>query len=644
MSYQLNKTDGTLLTDLIDGQIDTSSTNLTLVGKSYTGYGEAFNENFIKILENFANTAAPSNPLAGQLWWDTNEQRLKVYDGAQWKASGGPFVQSSRPQMVTGDLWVDNLNKQFYFYDGNIDNELVLVGPAYTETQGITGFTVDSILDQQSRSRVVAKFWINNNLVGVFSAIQFTPIFSQVITELVTNSNPNGIIYEGFNIVNQSTFKWRGIADSANALITGAGSVVTADQFLPSDRNGITVGTLTIQNSGGLTIGLSQNHVQKIVGNRFFLENQIRDQDISLRVRSTAYESLIVDALYIDASAGNIGIFTTNRLPEYTLDIEGDLRVTGDLLVEGNTTTINVATVEVEDKNIELGKVATPSNITAEAGGITLKGATDKTFNWYSATDSWTSNVSIDLSDTADSYKIGGQTKLTNTALTNITTAVDLIEVGTLDYLNVQNISIGDTASGISSNEIRNTGANLILSSDNSLKLITAVDTVNEGTITIGTDQKIYGVTTPDSGDSDDFVATKGYVNTEIANELIVFSIDITGLGSGPALQSAIAQYLNDLYPVNYSGKTCRIHATSYTGATVSGINVTVTQSPNTTGVLTKSLIAVDSNGTQNESVVQDIVASNTASGSVILTPARYLIVCSSTVTGWSVNSITLYP
>ena len=644
MSYQLNKTDGTLLIDLIDGQIDTTSTNLTLVGKSYTGYGEAFNENFIKILENFANTAAPSNPLAGQLWWDTNEQRLKVFDGSQWKASGGPFVQATRPQMVAGDLWIDNLNKQFYFYDGNVSNELVLVGPAYTETQGTTGFTVDSILDEQSRSRVVAKFWINNTLVGVFSAIQFTPIFSQAITELITSDNPSGIIYEGFNIVNKDTFKWRGIADSANALVTGAGSIVTADQFLPSDRNGITVGTVTIQNSGGLTIGLSQNHVQKIVGNRFYFENQIRDQDISLRVRSSTYESLIVDALYIDASEGRIGIFTTDRLPEYTLDIEGDLRVTGDLLVEGDTTTVNVATIEVEDKNIELGKVSSPTDVTAEAGGITLKGATDKTFNWYSATDSWTSNVRINLSDTADSYKIGGQTKLTNTALTNITTAVDLVEVGTLDYLNVQNISIGDTDSGISANEIRNTGANLILSSDNSLKLITAIDTVNEGTITIGTDQKIYGVTSPEAGDTDDFVATKGYVDEEIANETIVFSMDVTGLGTGATLQSNIAQYLNDLYPVNYTGKTCRIHATSYTGATVSGINVSITQSPDTSGVLTKSFIAVDSNGTQNESVVEDIVASNTASGSVVLTPARYLIVCSSTGAGWSVNSITLYP
>ena len=108
MAYKLNKTDGTLLVDLIDGTIDVNSTSITLVGRNYTGYGEAFNENFIKLLENFSNTAAPSNPLQGQTWWDSAESRLKVYDGNAWKSSGGPFVDDTRPQMVAGDLWIDN--------------------------------------------------------------------------------------------------------------------------------------------------------------------------------------------------------------------------------------------------------------------------------------------------------------------------------------------------------------------------------------------------------------------------------------------------------------------------------------------------------------------------------------------------------
>ena len=60
MAYKLNKTNGSLLVDLIDGTIDINSTSLTLVGRNYTGYGEAFNENFIKLLENFSNSNSPS--------------------------------------------------------------------------------------------------------------------------------------------------------------------------------------------------------------------------------------------------------------------------------------------------------------------------------------------------------------------------------------------------------------------------------------------------------------------------------------------------------------------------------------------------------------------------------------------------------
>jgi len=68
MAYKINKTNGALLVDLIDGTVDTNSTSLTLVGRNYSGYGEAFNENFVKLLENFSNTNSPTNPIAGQLW------------------------------------------------------------------------------------------------------------------------------------------------------------------------------------------------------------------------------------------------------------------------------------------------------------------------------------------------------------------------------------------------------------------------------------------------------------------------------------------------------------------------------------------------------------------------------------------------
>ena len=73
------------------------------------------------------------------------------------------------------------------------------------------------------------------------------------------------------------------------------------------------------------------------------------------------------------------------------------LTLSGDLTVNGTTTTINSTTLTVDDKNIVLGDVATPSDITADGGGLTLKGATDKTFNWVDATDAWTSSEHINL-------------------------------------------------------------------------------------------------------------------------------------------------------------------------------------------------------------------------------------------------------
>jgi len=638
MSYQLNKTDGTLLLDLIDGQIDTASTNLTLVGRNYTGYGEYFNENFIRLLENFANSAAPSNPLTGQLWWDNTEQRLKVYDGTVWKASGGPIVQNTRPQMVAGDLWIDNLNNQVYAFDGT---DLMLMGPQYTEGQGKSGFEIGSILDQQSRSRTVVYLYVGGNLSAVISDIEFTPIYSQRILGLVTSTNPNGIIRQGYNIIDKANFKYRGIADSANALVTQGGIVRTADSFLPSTANGITTGTLTIQNSGGLTIGLSQNHVQKVVGPRFYFENQLTDHDISLRVKSSTFGSISVDAVYIDASTARVGIFTTDRLPEYTLDVEGDLRVTGDLIVEGDRVALDVQTLRVEDKIIEIGVLNDSTELTdaqADASGIQVNSSNgSKDLLWRVATNSFTSNVNIDLGNTNLSYKIGGVDKLTDNALVNVTQAPQLNQIGTLTELQVDEININGK----------------VISSTNDMAIVSS----NGIAITAGNDinitdnQKITGVGKAISerqagvlGDpllesTGDTVATKEYVDQEIETNPIVFSMDITGLGTGPALQNAVGAYLNDLYPAALINryKIARIHTTSYAGATVEGVDVE--------GAKNVSYIAVDSNGTQNEAVVQDVAFDpNGASGNVILEPARALMTYSSDGTDWNYESTTAYP
>ena len=114
-----------------------------------------------------------------------------------------------------------------------------------------------------------------------------------------------------------------------------------------------------------------------------------------------------------------------------TFETTGNVTVGGNLVVSGTTTTVNSTTVTVDDKNLELGSVASPTDSTADGGGITLKGATDKTFNWINSTDSWTASEHIDLASGKE-FKINGTSVLSGSTLGSGVTGSSLTSVGTL--------------------------------------------------------------------------------------------------------------------------------------------------------------------------------------------------------------------
>ena len=129
MAYTVNKTNGSVLATVSDGTIDTT-TDLVLVGKNYAGYGEFLNENYVKLLENFANTSAPAAPVAGQMWWDSSGNLLKVYTGSAFKTVSSSTASGSAPSSsVTGDLWWDTTNGQLKVYNGT---GFTTIGPAFT--------------------------------------------------------------------------------------------------------------------------------------------------------------------------------------------------------------------------------------------------------------------------------------------------------------------------------------------------------------------------------------------------------------------------------------------------------------------------------------------------------------------------------
>jgi hypothetical protein len=118
-------------------------------------------------------------------------------------------------------------------------------------------------------------------------------------------------------------------------------------------------------------------------------------------------------------------------IPDTNRSLPGNLTVEGNFTVNGTTTTIDTTTLTVEDKNIEIGKVSTPTDTTADGGGLTLLGSTNKTFNWVDATDSWTSSEHLDLAS-AKVLKVAGTQILSATALGSSVVSSSLTSLGTI--------------------------------------------------------------------------------------------------------------------------------------------------------------------------------------------------------------------
>ena len=309
MAYTVNKTNNSAVPNAYtvqDGVVNTE-TDLSLIGKGYSGYGELIAENFLQLLENFSSGTAPSKPIAGQLWWDSSTSKLKVWTGNAFSTTGTSPYQSTAPDnLAAGDTWIDSDTGQFYFYNGT---QSILVGPpGATGTQ--SGFVYNTILDSEDNSRNVTYAYNDDVLVYIVSDEEFTPKIA--ISGFAT-------IKKGLTLSTAiSGNKFQGTSTDSDAL--GGNS---ASAFLRSNSNDTTSGTLGIVNDSGISVGADNDLSVSVDSTGVVFSNIISNTDFTFKVNDAGSTTTVMT---IDGSESRVGIGTTT--PSTKLEVNGTIKAT----------------------------------------------------------------------------------------------------------------------------------------------------------------------------------------------------------------------------------------------------------------------------------------------------------------------------
>ena len=439
MAYIVNKTDGSQLVTITDGTID-NTTSLYLFGKSYSGYGEYLNEDLVRLLENSAASASPSAPLRGELWFDTNTNQLKVYDGTSFKPTGGAKSQSAEPTgSSAGDLWIDSDDEQLYFRTSS--NSWQLVAPVFSKGQTLSGWKIETINDSFGTARVISSLFNQNTRVAVLSSLTFTPA-----------SAPTGFpeIYAGITMSNALGATFAGTTTTAaNLNISGtanpSGTVIAGGHIMRKDVAQTMAGVLTISTDNGLRIGAANDLQLTVSGIDATIANVTQDGDIEIQVNSGGSS---ITPIKIDAVNSRVGIF--NSSPTEPLDITGNVKITGNLFVSGEynntTSTINV----IDDNWLKLNT----GNLQADAGIIVETDAlTDDARLFWSVSDSYWkagsnasySQVIRDADATVDGDANKGKVLKTTGAGNVKVTSMTLAALGAVAATDTSNLNVPTT-------------------------------------------------------------------------------------------------------------------------------------------------------------------------------------------------------
>ena len=319
MPYTINYTDivnkGSIT--VADNTLN-NETSLNFPGRGTTAYGQAVNENFLHLLENFSNTSAPERPVEGQLWYDSTQgvDQLKVYDGTNWVASGGLKKASSAPAVANssaGDLWVNTESQQLYLFTGST---WILVGPDFSDGL-LTGAQAQAIVGTDDITYNVLSIKVEDQPVLIISSQSFIPKVS--IKGFRTGINP-GMNIADEAIIGTQALKYYGTAEKAEALVVG-NAVIPASNFLRGNAASSTNFQLSVKSNDGVKIGTGGQLSLGIDGETGVVQHNTSGSSIDVRMRNGNLTPTIVSI----NSDGNVGF--NNIAPEESVDVKGNIKI-----------------------------------------------------------------------------------------------------------------------------------------------------------------------------------------------------------------------------------------------------------------------------------------------------------------------------
>jgi microcystin-dependent protein len=387
MPYIVNFTDKTNKSPITVFD-NTSSTDTSLIfpGRNVTGYGQIIAENFLHLLENFASSNQPVNPVEGQVWYDSANGQLQLWDGTNWKAASNIQKSPTEPSVETsktGELWVDTTNQQLRIYSGT---RWILVGPSESSVDGLRyGPAVEKIADSDNIDRNILIFYIADIPVIIFSKDSFTPkVIISGFTTIKSGININAPTSssEIANFVGSFLPKLYGTAQNADALNV-SGVEVAAGKFLRSDTVNTTEFGINVRSNSGITLGVDGTFNISNTSTAAKIYNSASGSSLDLQVNRNGIPSTILRIL-----DNKVGI--NKASPEETLDVDGNILTNGAVIITNNTESTNLNNGSLKTA----GGVAISKNLLVGTS-LTVSGTTQVTTLQPATTDTYDNGTSL---------------------------------------------------------------------------------------------------------------------------------------------------------------------------------------------------------------------------------------------------------